>query len=95
MLDLQFGRIADERRDLVTLRERLLDKFPTRPASCADDQQPQWIARLTQGPLAPATGGRLSPEQCRQHQRVGDQDQEKSSKHCFTVLSCVPPVWEI
>jgi hypothetical protein len=44
MLDLQPGRIADERRNLVALHKRLLDKFPSRPASRAEDQHPQSIA---------------------------------------------------
>jgi hypothetical protein len=44
MLDFQPGRVADERRDLMALGERLLDQLPARPAGRADDQQPHRLA---------------------------------------------------
>ena len=95
MLDLQPGGIADERRDLVALRERLLDKLSARPAGRADDQQPQRLARRAQGAFNLTTNRRPPPEQRRKHQRIRNQNQEKDSEHRSAFLSVLRLVWEI
>ena len=41
---LKFFRRADERRDLVAARERLIDELPTGPAGCTEDEQSHGLA---------------------------------------------------
>jgi hypothetical protein len=83
MFDLQPCRIANKRRDLMTERERLLDKLPSRPARSSDDQDPQRIPRFAR------RHNRIDNTNA-----YGIRTRRKILNIAPTFLSCRPHFWE-